>query len=126
MQQFRKIGGFVRLLAALFLLAQFAGVVASPLQSAQAFADAADFHMHHHHMHVGNDVATAGHHDGQLDDHVDHCCALHAFFAGIIPAAIAVEAVDIIGQRLALNVIDFHGGLEPGRFDRPPRPYALI
>jgi hypothetical protein len=132
MQSLRTLPRLVYALVALFLVAQFAGVVASPLESAQTFAHAADMHMHQHHMHAVNmramsDEIGAGHHHGdQGSGHVDGCCALHAFFAGVLPAVIAVETTDMIVQRLAPAITDFRSGIEPGRFDRPPRPYALI
>lgn len=128
MPWFRSISGLARVLVLLFLTAQFAGVVASPLQSTQSFASAVEFHLQHHHMHVqehGRSVDQE--HDGDGGGgHIDHCCALHAFFTGVLPAVITVGTVDMLVQRLAPSIVESPGGIEPGRFDRPPRSYALI
>jgi len=125
-------------LVALFLAAQFAGVVASPLESAQSFARAADMHMQRHHMHAMNmqvmnmhatidaEGAVDHHRGDQGGGHVDHCCALHAFFAGILPPVIVITTVEALDQRFAPAIADFRSGVEPGRFDRPPRPLAVI
>ena len=91
MQRLRTIKRFVRALVALFLVAQLAGVVASPLSSATQTAPAT--HVHHHHA----DGQAPSHH--QSGDHADYCCALHAFFAGVMPPAVAVEQVNVAGER---------------------------
>ena len=124
MQWLRMIRGFVRVLVALFIVAQFAGVVSSPLASAKESPAAVSSHLLHDH----DSGATTSHsHQNQTGTpHSDTCCALHAFFAGILPVVIAVEAVDIVGQRLATGVTDIASGIEPDRLDRPPRPFAVI
>ena len=124
MSWFRGIKGFVRVLVALFVIAQFAGVVASPLASAEAFAKAAASRVHDHHAHLhGHDGNAIRHHsDGQ----VDRCCALHAFFAGILPPVIELPAAVVPGPRLVVNLADIAHGVAIGRLDRPPRPLALI
>ena len=123
MSWFRAIKDLVRVLVALFVIAQFAGVVASPLASAEAFAKAAASRVHDHHAHLDDqDGNTVHHHDGQ----VDRCCALHAFFAGILPPVIELPAAVIPGQRPVVNLADVAHGVAIGRLDRPPRPIALI
>src|SRR5215470_19698708 len=89
MNWFRTIRGFVRLLVALFVVAQFAGVVSSPRANARPIANAALAHDHHLHSH--------DHADGNLPHRYDHsenladtCCALHAYFAGVLPPAVLI------------------------------------
>jgi hypothetical protein len=126
MQRLRTISGFVHVLVALFLVAQFAGAIPSPLPTAEAFANAAALHAHQEHMHSQGLARAAHHHGHQTTDHVDHCCALHAFFAGVLPPAVVVESVARTGQRLTPNLTERGVGLAPGRLDRPPKPIALI
>jgi len=124
MSWFRAIKDFVRVLVALFVIAQFAGVVASPLVSAEAFAKAAASRVHDHQAHLDDHDGNTVHHHG--DGQVDRCCALHAFFAGILPPMIELPAAVIPGQRLVVNLADIAHGVAIGRLDRPPRPLALI
>ena len=127
MQRFRTLSSFVRMLVVLFLAAQFAGVVSSPLASADAFANAIVSHVHHHqHAHYQDHRSDADHQDDQNRDHVDHCCALHAFFAGVLPPVIAVETMDAVGQRLDADVADVVLSVARGRLDRPPKTFAVI
>ena len=121
MNWLRTIRGFVRLLVALFVVAQFAGVVSSPRASAQSITAAAVAHDHHQH---GHDRADAGNipdhdHSGNL---ADTCCALHTYFAGVLPPAVLIETESVIGESLAVDPDDRHRGMPPGRLDRPPRP----
>jgi hypothetical protein len=127
MQWFRTKTRAIRLLVVLFLVAQFAGVVSSPLAQAHAAAGAAVAHPAHHH--ADGNRASDHRHDGCLHpksgactDHADYCCALHAFFAGILPPAAAIENVAIASEMLRPAVSDVALGLEGGRLDRPPRP----
>jgi len=122
MNWFRTIPGFVRLLVALFLIAQFAGVVSSPRANAQPIATAAAAHDHHQHGHDHADegkVPLHGDHSGNL---ADTCCALHAYFAGILPPTVVIETASAIGKSLAGAPDDQRRGMPPGRLDRPPRP----
>jgi len=118
MNWFRTIRGFVRLLAALFLVAQFAGVVSSPRANASPLPNAAHAHAQHQH-----DYDHAGqHHGDRAQDLADTCCALHACFAGVLPPAIVIETEIAIGESLAMGPDDRECGVPPGRLDRPPRP----
>ena len=123
MQRFRTITGFVRALIALFVVAQFAGVVSSPLASTEAFANAIashdQYHKHAHFKEHGLDAEPKG---DQNSGRVDHCCAVHAFFVGVLPPMIALQTMDVVGQELAADVADVVLGVAPGRLDRPPRP----
>jgi hypothetical protein len=131
MQWFRTIPRFVRALAALFVLAQFAGVVSSPLAQART-ASGAISHVSHHHAdghRAGAHPADGHHHNACLHpdgsacpDHADYCCALHAFFAAILPPSAAIDNVILAGERLRPAVTDVALGLHPGRLERPPRP----
>jgi len=131
MQWFRTRARAIRLLVALFLVAQFAGVVSSPLKQAHAAAGAAIGHASHHQAgghDAGGHHAGGHHHDGCAHpdagacDHADYCCALHAFFAGILPPAAAIDNVVLASERLRPAGTDVALGLHPGRIDRPPRP----
>ena len=126
MQRLRILRRLVRVLVALFLVAQFAGVVSSPLASSDAFASAVASHGDHQHMHHHGGAGTTDHHGDQDRDHTDHCCALHAFFAGILPTAIAVETVGTAGRPIVAGLADVKFGIPPGRLDRPPRLFASI
>lgn len=118
MQWFRTITRFVRVLVALFLVAQFAGVVSSPLADASATPNAAAAHVYHH-QHAHDQSRRGG---GRSEHHADHCCALHAFFVGVLPPVIAVETVSVSSRRLAADLADASHGVVPGLLDRPPRP----
>lgn len=132
MQWFRTKTHAIRLLVALFLVAQFAGVVSSPLAQAHAAAGVAIAHASHHkavdhqaegHRADGYRHDACAHPDaGACTDHADYCCALHAFFAGILPPAAAIDNAVIAGETLRPAVTDVALGLHPGRLDRPPRP----
>jgi hypothetical protein len=133
MQWFRTKARATRLLVALFLVAQFAGVVSSPLSQAHAAAGAAVAHASHHHFdgrHAGSHHAdyrhdACAHLDaGACTDHADYCCALHAFFAGILPPAAAIENAVVAAEALRPAVSSAALGLRPGRLDRPPRPLS--
>ncbi len=125
MRRLRTIAGFVRVLIGLFLVAQFSGVVSSPLAGAPGFAMIGDSHQHHPHMqmHGPIDATPVTHHS---DQDGDNCCALHAFFAGILPGVVMVETVNVPGQRIVATLNDLGLGVDPGRLDRPPRPFASI
>ena len=126
MKRLRMIRRFVRVMVALFVVAQFAGVVSSPLAMAHAAPSAAAAHVDHQHA-DGSGRGGCPHRDGDRSgDRADYCRALHAFFAGILPAAIAVASADIIGERLTPRKTDVGFGIDPCRLDRPPRPFAAI
>ena len=122
MQWFRTITRFVRVLVALFVVAQFAGVVSSPLASAQAFSNATTSQVHHQRANSEDCPGTAHHHGDQNGHYADYCCALHAFFAGLLPSVIAVDTANVLGERIAANLTDVGAGVDPDRLDRPPRP----
>lgn len=122
MQWLRTTTRFVRVLVALFVVAQFAGVVSSPLASAHGIPTAVALHVHDHHADDHGGQETFHHHGDRNGNHADYCCALHAFFAGVLPAVIAIETVDVIGQRFTADLTDVGWGVAPGRLDRPPRP----
>ena len=118
MNWFRTKSRFVRLLVALFLVAQFAGVVSSPRANAQSIPNAslAD----HHHAHDHGDQGTTHYHGAGSP--ADTCCALHAYFAGVLPPVVAIETVTAVGKRFAAGADDQRVGVPAGRLDRPPRP----
>jgi len=119
MQWLRTVAPFIRVLVGLFVLAQFAGAVSSPLAGAWASERGAASHTHHHHTGAGGMVHE---HGAPKQNHADYCCALHAFFAGVLPSVAAVESMTLTGQRVAANLTQATIGLAPGRLDRPPKP----
>jgi hypothetical protein len=134
MQRLRAQTLAVRLLVALFLAAQFAGVVASPLAQAHAATEAPVALAGHHHAsaeHVGTHHAhqhsadSSRHHrcahPDACTDQADYCCALHAFFAGILPPVTVIDKAVGAGETLRPAMIDIAPGLHPARLDRPPR-----
>jgi hypothetical protein len=122
MNWFRTIRGFVRLLVALFVVAQFAGVVSSPRAAAQPMANTVAAHDHHPHGHGHADTGKVHHHSDDSGNLADTCCALHAYFMGLLPGAIRIETKNVRGESLAVDPDDQGFGLTPGRLDRPPRP----
>jgi hypothetical protein len=125
MSRLRTLHLFSRLLAALFLVAQLAGVVSSPRAHEPVKLDAASSHSAHHHHDHGDGGATHHHHGGGRDLLDGHCCALHAFFAGVLPLEITVAMSAAPGKRLAPDVAECRAGPVPSRIDRPPRPLSL-
>jgi|SRR5262245_38487619 len=125
MQWLRTISCFVRVLVALFVMAQLAGVVASPLASAQVKPAVGSAHTHHHHADQPSGEAIYHSHDSNSTNHQpDPCCALHAFFTGVLPGVVAVNLVDLPRERLSVDLPDMFVGIDPGRLDRPPRPFV--
>jgi len=126
MKRLRTMTLSLRLLVALFLAAQFAGVVSSPLAGAHAAPSVLVLHGEHQHAHAHGSDGCAHQDKDRCGDPADHCCALHAFFAGILPLAIAVANEDIFAEPRATHATDVGVGADPDRFDRPPRPFAAI
>jgi hypothetical protein len=124
MQWFRTLPHVIRILVALFLVAQFAGVVPSPLAQAHAVSATAGEHAAHHHADGQGHDGCAHIDHGACGDHADYCCALHAFFAGILPPAAAIEITGIAAETLRPGVSDVVVGVHPARLDRPPRPLS--
>jgi hypothetical protein len=122
MGQLRTMRGFVRTLVMLFVIAQFAGVVSSPMAHAHPASATATAHADHRRVHSHDHQGRAHEDHGQCGDQADYCCALHAFFAGVIPPAIAIDAVNFVDLRLTPQPNTMVAGLGPGRLDRPPRP----
>ncbi len=122
MRWFRTIPRFVRVLVGLFLVAQFAGVVSSPLATVQAIPNVIASHIHHQHACNKDCAGSAHHHGDQSGQHADYCCALHAFFAGVLPPVITVDTTGVVDERLAANLTDVGAGVDSARLDRPPRP----
>jgi hypothetical protein len=124
MRRLRTIPGFVYLLVAMFMVTQFSGDVSSPRSNAQQPLPQTATHTDHHHAHDYGHLHDQGetHHDGA--NLADTCCALHAYFAGVLPPVIAIETVRILGKRLAAGIDDEGQGIAPGRLDRPPRPLS--
>jgi len=90
------------------LVAQFAGVVSSPLAQAHAAVGAAITHASHHQAsghQAGHRHADSHRHDGYAHpdvgacDPADYCCALHAFFAGILPPAARSTMLSSLARR---------------------------
>lgn len=122
MRWFRTIPRFVRALAALFVLSQFAGVVSSPFTATQASASTVALGTHHHHAHHYSDRGPQNKDGDHSTQHADYCCALHAFFTGLLPPLFAVERGRVAGYRFDFELADMIVGVEPARLDRPPKP----
>jgi hypothetical protein len=122
MQWFRTIPLFIRALAALFVLSQFAGVVSSPFTGAAASANTIAPQTHHHHAHHYSDRGTQNDDRDHSTRHADYCCALHAFFTGLLPPLFAVERGSVTGYRFDIELVDIVVSVEPARLDRPPKP----
>jgi hypothetical protein len=126
MQWFRTLPCLVRATVGLFMLAQLAGVVSSPLASARVAPTAIAAHVDQRHVH-GHSDRECPHHQGERNDNrADFCCALHAFFAGVLPPAIAIASVNTSAQRFIAPESDLGLGADQRRLDRPPRPFAAI
>lgn len=121
MWRFRTIPHAIRVLVALFLIGQFAGIVPSPLASTEAFASAVASHLDYHHAQLHNFQGSTAHRADHNADRPDRCCALHAFFAGVLPSPATVEIKALSGQRIVGDLADIGGGLIQGGLDRPPR-----
>lgn len=120
MQRLRSLSRFSRGLVILFLIAQFAGAAPSPVGDATAEVVAAGHTAHHRFVDTGQPgFHCYGHY---CDAAADHCCALHAYFAGVLPPPVALQPVEFTGQRLADMLGDIGLGFVPGPLDRPPRP----
>ena len=123
MHWFRTIRRSIHLLIGLFLLAQFAGVVPSPLVGGRAAAHALDAHAHdHHHAHQSPDRASADKRGERHAGHFDDCCALHAFFAGVLPTAAVIEHATLMGVRIGPKLAEGTLGVTVGTPERPPKP----
>ncbi len=122
MHRLRALRRFIRLLVGLFLVAQLAGVVSSPRADASPHVGEAASHLDHQHMHQHGDQAVPHDQHDQAGKPADTCCALHAYFAGVLPLAIAFEVANAVGEALSVGIDDLIRGLPPGRLDRPPRP----
>jgi hypothetical protein len=114
-----------RLLLALFVIAQTAGVV--PLMydhtlNAYELAPVAS----HQHASVQPTIANpdADHHHGALDLH-DQCCALHTL-AAPLPYTLDLDRQDVGGGRIILAAVISSPQGRPALPDRPPRPLPLM
>jgi hypothetical protein len=107
------------MLVALFVLAQFAGAVSAPLAGTLGTARSAASHVHPHHAGVGGMIHE---HGAPQQNHADYCCALHAFFAGVLPSVAGVASVPLSGEPVSANFARATIGLAPDRLDRPPKP----
>ncbi len=116
----RTMRPFVRLLVALFMVAQFAGVVSSQRANAEATALASLSPDHAHHGSTGQ--THEHHHPDHGGNPADACCALHAYFVGVISPVVGVLTDWTAGETFVAGLVDKGPGLPPGRLDRPPRP----
>jgi hypothetical protein len=62
------------------------------------------------------------HHPDHGRNPADACCALHAYFVGVISPMIGILTDWMAGEPLVASLVDQEPGLPPGRLDRPPRP----
>lgn len=126
MHWLRSLNRSILALVVAFLLAQFAGAVPSPLASAQNFANAVTHHVHHHqHAHGYSQEGHGSSHNDRTGNHGDTCCALHAFFAGVVPCLAAIEIRAVAGQRIDAVFAEDRVEALPNRLDRPPKPIVI-
>jgi hypothetical protein len=125
MHWFRSLNRSIHALVVAFLLAQFAGVVPSPLASAQNFADAVTHHAHHQHAQGYSEEGGGSRHRDRTGNHGDTCCALHAFFAGVVPCIVAIEIRAVAGQRITAVFAEDRVEALQNRLDRPPKPVVI-
>lgn len=121
MQWLRTVAPLIRVLVGLFVLAQFAGAVSSPFAGSWQREHSAAPHVHHHRAGAADVGGMAHEHGGRQQNHADYCCALHAFFAGVLPYVAAVASTTLTGERVVANLTQAAIGLTPGRLDRPPK-----
>jgi len=124
MNWFRTIRGLVRPMIAALLVAQLAGVVSFQGAHAQPLVNVVGSPIHHHEGHHHGDAQKTHHGGDQIPG--DRCCALHAFFAAVLPPAIVISTATVIGQRVAAGLDERRLGVPPDRLERPPRPLLLI
>jgi hypothetical protein len=132
MKRLRTIRGFVRLLVALFMVAQFAGVVSSPRAAAEPAPPELAVHEHMHPDDAEQSQDHADHYPGGHEhgdgshEHSGHssdaCCALHAYFVGMISSVVGIATEMRVGETLVAGLVHQEPSLSPGRLDRPPRP----
>jgi hypothetical protein len=124
MNRLRTIRGFVRILIAAFVVAQFAGVNSSPHARTETGPSSVSAHVHHQHQ--TSDLGTVRHQHpaDHKATYSDYCCALHAFFVGIVTPPVAVNILATVSARLALQGDISRPTYTVERLDRPPRPLA--
>src|SRR6185503_6179051 len=121
MQWFRTIRPFSPVFVGLFLLAQLAGSVPFAPADAATHAVMAHHDHHHHHAHLGGrPIADQPIHHESGD--TDRCCALHAFFNGVLPSEIPVTMSTLTGARLVPALSERAAGITLAALDRPPKP----
>jgi hypothetical protein len=120
MNRLRNMRGLVRILLAVLVAAQVAGVLSSPLAKAAPGLSGVGSQVHHQHAHGG-----AGHHQtDQKSSFTEHCCALHAIFVGTVCQTVGLEASAASCTRVVpANDLGQHAGAA-SRLDRPPRTIA--
>jgi hypothetical protein len=122
MERLRRIPGFaIRLLIGAFLVAQLAGVVSERPAQARAIPNPLTSQFHHSHTHYPG-TEEHEHHGAETDKFGGACCALHAFFAGVLPPVAIVDAPWHEGRLLEPGPARPGAGVPPVPLDRPPRP----
>ena len=111
--------GFVRMLVAIFLVAQFAGGFSPPIGRADPVPSVLAQHV----PSVG--VGAADHpHGCPKASLADRCCALHGAFVGIVCSTVAVERPSLISTLLAPDAQLWRRAYTAVRLDRPPKTPA--
>ena len=120
MNRLRNMRGLVRILLAVLVAAQIAGVLSLPLAKAAPGPSGVGSQVHHQHAHGG--AGTAGHHQtDQKSSFTEHCCALHAIFVGTVCQTVGLEASAASCTRVVpANDLGQHAKAA-SRLDRPPR-----
>ncbi len=125
MVRLRRLQRLAACLVAMFLIAQFAGVVPRTAVAQPGAAAAASSHSFQQHAHQHSDHDKVR--QQKADDHgniADQCCALH-LLAGVVPLVIAATRADLASTALTLAPADSEAGIGARPLYRPPRPLSL-
>lgn len=121
MNWLRRMRSFVRILLAVLLAAQFAGVLASPLAAASLALNSSHQMAHGHHQHVHETTGFPNKNRDHKAAFSEHCCALHAIFVGIIAQAAVPETGIASFTRIMIRTDGALHASAARRLDRPPR-----
>lgn len=125
MVRLRKLQRLAASLVAMFLIAQFAGVVPrTAVAQPGAAAGASSLSSHQHaRNHVDHEKACHQKADDQHGNIADQCCALH-LLAGVVPPVMVAIPADLASSALALTLTESDAGLAAAPPYRPPRSLA--
>lgn len=127
MTPLRKLRALAAGLVAMFVFAQFAGVVPrAAVAQPSAAAAALSHHQHdqHYAAHDSHNRLRHHHADDQHGNVADQCCALH-LLAGVVPLVITAIPAHLASTALTSGPTDSGAGLGAPPLYRPPRSLSL-